>query len=392
MGRQEGEAVGSVLSTPSNRPIVCGPAAMVLDRSRTSPQNSPVRKSPSLKKAPSPRSDFIEATGPVGFEKWLIDSLCKPVLEWTPACVSPNAISMANFCVTLTILILSIQRSPSPEMQLFYSVCCGVGMVISMILDCLDGMQARKTDQCSKLGEVLDHALDAVSVPISVASVGFGAGMFATGVRLPMATGMVLSTTVYNAQLILYHHTGKFLHSDITTGTEGQFALGLTHVGFGLWEYILVKMELPLQTHTYGTWAYCLISVLATIRVLWFYIEKLIPLGVWQPYFIYNCIDSVALAVLVAILSFRVNGTFVIKTCVKESFDGVDLVCILWTSACLLDLFGQISLDKLFKGTVLAQAKSQALVAGLCVYIVARNLFILSQHYSRLKPQPKKMS
>ena len=66
---------------------------------------------------------------------------------------------------------------------------------------------------------------------------------------------MVLSTTVYNAQLILYHHTGernqigpvcvsgkflsfvrvtgKFLHSDITTGTEGQFALGLTHVGFG---------------------------------------------------------------------------------------------------------------------------------------------------------------
>jgi len=278
-------------------------------------------------------------------------------------------------------------------------------MVISMILDCLDGMQARKTDQCSKLGEVLDHALDAVSVPISVASVGFGAGMFATGVRLPMATGMVLSTTVYNAQLILYHHTGKFLHSDITTGTEGQFALGLTHVGFGLWEYILVKMELPLQSHTYGTWAYCLISVLATIRVLWFYIEKLIPLGVWQPYFIYNgmmtasvvlymhnWIDSVALAVLVAILSFRVNGTFVIKTCVKESFDGVDLVCILWTSACLLDLFGHISLDKLFKGTVLAQAKSQALVAGLCVYIVARNLFILSQHYSRLKPQPKKMS
>jgi len=80
----------------------------------------------------------------------------------------------------------------------------------------------------------------------------------------------------------------------------------------------------------------------------------------------HNWIDSVLLAVLVAITSFRVNGTFVIKTvctaskstlddqadcvqCVKESFDGVDLVCILWTSVCLLDLFGHISLDKLFE-------------------------------------------
>jgi len=373
---------------------------MVLDRSRTSPQkndqNSPTRTPP-----PRSASDFIAVTGPVGFEKWLIDTLCKPVLEWTPAAVSPNAISLTNFLVNWTVLLISLQRSTNPETQMLYSVICGFGMVISMILDCLDGMQARKTNQCSKLGEVLDHALDALSVPISVAAAGFGAQMFTGDVRLPMAMGMILSTTVYNAQLILHHHTGKFIHSDVTTGTEGQFALGLTHVGFGLWEYILVKMHLPLSSHNFGTWVYCIVSCLATLRVLWFYLEKLISLGIWKPYFVYNTmmvaslslfmadwLDSLALAILIAVLSFRVNGTFVISTCVKADFDGVDLICLLWTTVCLLDLFGYgyVSLDWL-EGTL---AKSQASVAALCVYIVIRNVCILGQHYNNLKPQPKK--
>merc|ERR1712086_629156 len=361
MGRQEGEAVGSVLSTPSNRPIVCGPAAMVLDRSRTSPQNSPVRKSPSLKKAPSPRSDFIEATGPVGFEKWLIDSLCKPVLEWTPACVSPNAISMANFCVTLTILILSIQRSPSPEMQLFYSVCCGVGMVISMILDCLDGMQARKTDQCSKLGEVLDHALDSISVPISVASVGFGAHMFDSS-PVPFTLVLVLSVCVYNAQLVLYHHTGKFIHPDITTGTEGQFGLAVTHVAFGIAEYFLKKNSMSMEWLNNIGWLYCIITCVVSCKVLWFYLVRLYPLKCLTPHLIFHVyisaavylfftgwLDAVAFSILISVLSFRICGTYVIQTCVKQPFHGYDLACLFLVMMAVLDQMGVLVFDKAFE-------------------------------------------
>ncbi len=43
----------------------------------------------------------------------------------------------------------------------------GVGMLLSMIGDSLDGMHARRTDQCSKLGEMMDHWLDAIIVPLT---------------------------------------------------------------------------------------------------------------------------------------------------------------------------------------------------------------------------------
>eukprot|EP00656_Telonema_subtile_P054359 TRINITY_DN8110_c0_g1_i1.p1 TRINITY_DN8110_c0_g1~~TRINITY_DN8110_c0_g1_i1.p1 ORF type:complete len:278 (-),score=54.93 TRINITY_DN8110_c0_g1_i1:121-954(-) len=273
-----------------------------------------------------------------------------------------------------------------------------------MILDCVDGMQARKTGQCSKLGEVLDHALDAISVPISVSCLGFSARMFESS-SMTIALGLVLSVCVYNAQLVLYHHSGKFVHPDVTTGTEGQFGLAVSHVGFGLGEYFLLKNGMSLSWLMWVGSIYCLITCVVSVRVLWFYLARLQPIGHLFPHFmfhVYTCaamylyytqwFDAVAFSILVSVISFRICGTYVINTCVKKPFHGYDRVCLTLVGLAVLDSMKVISFETAFEvipivGTHLAGHKSNTFLGIFCVWVVGRNLSILAEHYADLKPK-----
>lgn len=354
---------------------------MVLDRSRVSPlRNSP----PGPPRSPRQKSDYIQSTGPVGLEARLIDNLCKPVLEYTPSWVSPNAISLANFGLNWGVLWLSLERPADPLQNLLGACLCGLGMIWSMILDCLDGMQARKTNQCSKLGELLDHALDAISVPISVAAVSFTIHMWhPSGPAVPMAYGIAASSMIYNAQLVLYHHTGKFLHSDITTGTEGQFVIGLTHIGFALWKFGLIHAGGSMWSYQIGSWLWCLGSLCGTVRVHWFYLEKLIGLGVLLPHLFYQLsvagliwlfvggwLSPIQLVLVTAAISFRLNGAYVMTTLFRERFAGRDWGLLAWMAWAVYDMHEPMQIEGKVAGSI-------GLLAG---YAVLCNLAVLSRH------------
>lgn len=89
-----------------------------------------------------------------------------------------------------------------------------------MQLDCLDGMQARRTGQSSLLGELLDHSFDAAhtcifaAVMLSILQPDFITACFSL-----VCTGMV-----YNAQLVLYRHRKKMINPP-TNGPEAQIIL-----------------------------------------------------------------------------------------------------------------------------------------------------------------------
>ena len=87
----------------------------------------------------------------------------------------------------------------------------------STVMDCLDGMHARRTGQCSRLGEVLDHALDAANIPL------IGAGFIAilSLDKYTLAISMVACGLVFNSQLVLYraYHT---MIKPATNGPESQ--------------------------------------------------------------------------------------------------------------------------------------------------------------------------
>jgi len=379
---------------------------MVLDRNRTSPakSSSPPKLKPGTSRLTVKAiSDFISESAAVGLEKWLMTTFCAPCLEYTPAWVDPNAISLSNFFLNWATLGLALAAGTEEnlELGLLYRIAAGVGMLLSMILDCLDGMQARKTGQCSKLGEVLDHALDSISVPISVASVGFGAHMFDSS-PVPFTLVLVLSVCVYNAQLVLYHHTGKFIHPDITTGTEGQFGLAVTHVAFGIAEYCLKKNSMSMEWLNNIGWLYCIITCVVSCKVLWFYLVRLYPLKCLAPHLIFHVytsaavylfftgwLDAVAFSILISVLSFRICGTYVIQTCVKQPFHGYDLACLFLVMMAVLDQMGLLVFDKAFEGTVLVGSRANAFLGCFCVWVVARNIFNLAEHYDALKPKSK---
>jgi len=371
---------------------------MVLDRNRVSPAK---RRDPALEVA---TSDFIKEIAAVGLEQWLIKTVCAPCLELTPHWIHPNALSMANLFVNWATLGLAIFSESEQDLErcLMLHVLAGFGMLVSMILDCLDGMQARRTGTCSKLGEVLDHGLDAISVPVSVATIGFGLHMF-THSWVIICLGMVLSVCVYDAQLVLYHHSGQFIHPDVTTGTEGQFGLAVTHVAFGIWEYLLLKNGLGMSWHVVGTQIYGLGVIVVSCKVIWFYSVRLQPLKCLSPFFFFMCymmaamvlfsqeyVDSFGFVILVTMTTFRICGTFVITTCVKQDFKGYDTGCAVMLGLALLDASHLISVDSICDQIGIAHnqpwlKKDMMLLVGYMTWVVTRNLHLLGRHFDSLQ-------
>ena len=100
-------------------------------------------------------------------EHWLRIYINNPLTDLIPPSVHPNTISYINALncwVLLAFAYLANLTEPSyPFLTLIIRIKCAFFIFASMILDCLDGLHARKTDQCSTLGELLDHTLDAAN-------------------------------------------------------------------------------------------------------------------------------------------------------------------------------------------------------------------------------------
>src|SRR5256885_15147948 len=106
-------------------------------------------------KAAQHRNFFAE--GGSKFEPLLIKMLCEPVLPYIPASVHPNTISGVTHAIVWTTALLGmISPHLSPLGRALALIGAGIGMFLSMIGDCLDGLHARRTNQCTKLGEMMD--------------------------------------------------------------------------------------------------------------------------------------------------------------------------------------------------------------------------------------------
>src|SRR5262245_58845331 len=109
---------------------------------------------------------FFAETGSK-FEPLLIKTLCEPLLPRIPASVHPNTISLITHGIgwmTALLALSSVYLSPFARAMALTGA--GIGMFLSMIGDCIDGLHARRTNQCTKLGEMMDHWLDAIIVPL----------------------------------------------------------------------------------------------------------------------------------------------------------------------------------------------------------------------------------
>ena len=174
--------------------------------------------------------------------------MTEPILHHLiPRWVKPNHITFFNTSICWTLLAISFVawylEATRPALTLALRLICAVFVFVSMLCDCLDGMQARRTHQSSLLGELLDHGADAAHTCI------FAAVMltilqpdFFTACYSLVCTGMV-----YNAQLVLYRHRGRMVNPP-TNGPEAQLALITAIVAFSTFIYVSPRHTQTAQT------------------------------------------------------------------------------------------------------------------------------------------------
>jgi phosphatidylglycerophosphate synthase len=146
-------------------------------------------------------------------QHWLTGHVWVPLAKRLPRGLAPNAITVfgaVSMAASLPCVYLAIEGSRWGSLGTL--VCT----LLYLTADNVDGPHARNTDQCSRLGEFLDHWLDAINGGILSLSVAL-----CLGISGPLLLAFVIAVTMaYFATIWEQHHTGT-LHSEVLGSNEG---------------------------------------------------------------------------------------------------------------------------------------------------------------------------
>lgn len=97
--------------------------------------------------------------------EYLWSPLADKMLELTPPNIAPNTITLVGFLFNIIGTLVLIMQLPygsdAPKWSLFFY---GISVFIYQMLDNLDGKQARKLQNSTPLGMIMDHGCDALGV------------------------------------------------------------------------------------------------------------------------------------------------------------------------------------------------------------------------------------
>jgi phosphatidylglycerophosphate synthase len=336
-------------------------------------------------KKPEPAAAY-EAVQTSKFEPWLVKTVCEPVLSITPRAITPNQITVFNHFVAWAVFA---GAAYSPRLvggeKLALLSLVALGSLATMILDCLDGMQARRTGRTSKLGEFLDHWLDAIMVPLT----GVGMGIMLEIPPLFLIPAHLAGAMVYNAQLVHYQAHGKFVHPP-TSGAEAQFGVAIGYVLAGLAWYAFPR---PSPIVEYTGVAFSLVALFVQLKQCKFYYDQLTgkldghfafiaPALVFAGLFAAGVIDVLTYALAITFLSFRSSGSYVLRILTQRTFDGRDPVVTALAGLALLVYFAA-------PHTVAGWPVVTVIVGVACLYMVAANFVDFARAYPALRPKPR---
>jgi hypothetical protein len=229
----------------------------------------------------------------------------------------------------------------------------------------------------------MDHWLDAIIVPLTTVGI-------TVALEMPpwaIAAVNVTAAMVYHGQLVLYHHTGKFLHPEPATGTEAQLGLSVGYVALAPLYYFIGRDHAWLDLTVAGI---AVLGLFIQMKCNSFYYVRLgslvryhlifVAYGAgWAALYLLGAIDVYAFLLAVVFTSFRICGTYVLFTIVRRRFGGGDLGIALLIAAA----FGvRFLMDQQASATHTLQSLLPYLA---CAYAIGRNLADFSRHYSELR-------
>jgi phosphatidylglycerophosphate synthase len=316
------------------------------------------------------------------FELAVVERLCRPVLSIVPLSVHPNTLSLLTHVVVwITGAFAVVAHHLEQPWHSLTLVGAGVGTLCSMIGDSLDGMQARRTDRCSRLGEMMDHWLDAFAVPM--VTLGLCAAL-----QLPAwltAAVHITNSMIYNSQLVLYHHSSRFVHTK-TSGVDAQVGVSAGYLVFAALFYLIDRGDYWFDL---GILLFACTAVLIQVKLNVFYYARLKGLALHTLPFVLTCggfaalhiagaIDQLAFLLAVVLVSFRITGGYVLHTILGLRYRGIDLGI-----AALI-----VATGALHAAAPSARVAGVSVVGALpylsCIYMAARSLIDFARHYSAL--------
>jgi phosphatidylglycerophosphate synthase len=115
--------------------------------------------------------------------KLLKEPVFVPLVNALPRRITPNQVTVFGHAIVwLTVALVLVLHQP----PVLLIAAMGLAFLTYALADCIDGMFARHTGRTSRLGELLDHGFDAISLPL--VSLGIGVAL-----RLP--PWLVLAST-----------------------------------------------------------------------------------------------------------------------------------------------------------------------------------------------------
>lgn len=166
--------------------------------------------------------------------KYVMGPFYNHVVNYLPMWIAPNAVTLIGFILTASAHLLLMYYSPTLTEQApnFVYTFAGVALFIYMILDNLDGKQARRTQSASPLGQLFDHGCDALNVTMSGMSVlamcQLGGGILTIIVTFIVGQLMVFLATLEEL------HTGVMLLRELNGPNEGLLIICMMQIITGI--------------------------------------------------------------------------------------------------------------------------------------------------------------
>jgi phosphatidylglycerophosphate synthase len=288
---------------------------------------SPSSSSSSLSLAVS----LLPFSPPSRYSLYLTDSLFPVILHYVPFSVHPNVITFLNSFSCLCLFALSLfarsLEDSAPLLCLFVRLFTVFLVFLSLLLDCLDGMQARRTNQCSTYGEYLDHSLDSLHCVILSAVLL----MIMEPDDYTLIISLLGSSAIYHGQAVLYRYSERMIDPPVN-GMEAQTLLAISLGAFSLWFFYIPR------TSAASYWLVLIFSIVGNIgqfqntafffrllfsldffdfslcSILFSHVRTLFVLIAYCVIFLVFSFDRALFFLLFLCLSYRINGRYVLVT------------------------------------------------------------------------------
>lgn len=202
--------------------------------------------------------------------KYVMAPIYDRLVKLLPAGLAPNAVTLIGFVLIILSHLTLMWFSPRLEEPApgWVYIFVGVSLATYMVLDNLDGRQARRTGSSSPLGHLFDHGCDAFNVTISGLSfiamlqLGPGLGSYA----MLFFVGHLICFAASMEELF----TGAMILREINGPNEGLIIMSSMHImtgvlGPSIWRQSLSVLGVSLPR---SAWVGILMSAPASFTVV----------------------------------------------------------------------------------------------------------------------------